>query len=413
SLVASRIVSMTFVPFLGYYILRPRKSSQSTQEQMRTSGLYGKYYRLGAFLIDHRWKALLVSLLVVAGGFYLQSHLKPQFFPKDRSYLSYVDLWLPEDAPATASDYTARLAEQVIVQAAQEFGSKYPDSEGKPKEVLKSLTSFVGGGGPRFWYSVEPELSQPNYAQILIEVTDNRLTADLVAPLQEAMMSRLPGVRVDIRELETGPPVGVPVQVRLSGEDMAALREKAEKVKAIFEALPNAYRVKDNWGAQIFQARLSINPDKANLAGVTNLDVARSSVAAMNGFVATTLREGRLTIPVVVRLRMEERIGINDIQNLYVNAAATGQIVPLGQISTVEYGLASEKIARRNHFRTISVCCFPAPGVLPSEVMEAAMPQLNEFKKSLPPGYRMEIGGEYEEQVKGFDEMSVILIISV
>ncbi len=168
---------------------------------------------------------------------------------------------------------------------------------------------------------------------------------------------------------------------------------------------------KDDWGSEIFQARLKINPDKANLAGVTNLDVARSSSTAMNGFEITNLREGRLTIPVVARLRMEERASIGDIENLYVYAAEGSQKVPLGQISTTEYGMETEKIGRRNQFRTITVSCFPAPGVLPSEVTSALMPKLEEFKKSLPPGYTVQIGGEYEEQVKGFDQMKTILMI--
>jgi len=413
SLVASRIVSMTFIPFLGYYLLRPTGRLVKSSEEMRSRGFYRLYYSLGGFLIDHRWTVFLVSLVIVAAGFFMQRQLKPQFFPKDLSYLSYVDVWLPEDAPIHSADDAAHEAERVITRVAREYGTGHADRTGKPTGVLKSLTTFVGGGGPRFWYSVEPELSQPNYAQIVIEVTDSRLTELLVDQLQEALMSSMPGVRVDMRQLESGPPVGFPVQIRLSGEDMATLRGLAEKLKEVFRSLPNAYRVNDNWGADIFQARLRINADKANLAGITNLDVARSSASAMNGFQATTLREGRLMIPVMVRLRAEERAGIAELQNLYVYGAEGANKVPLGQISTIEYGMETEKIVRRNHFRTIKVSCFPAPGVLPSEVTQALIPRLEEFKKALPPGYRLEIGGEYEEQVKGFDEMSLVLLISV
>ncbi|MGO8880895.1 MAG: efflux RND transporter permease subunit [Desulfomonilaceae bacterium] len=413
SLVASYIVSRTFVPFVGYYLLRPRKKPAFSMEELRIRGFYGMYYRVGSFLIDNRWKALLISLVPVVTGFWVQSQLKPQFFPKDLSYLSYVDLWLPEDASIMTTDEAAKTAEGLLVKAAADFGAKHLDKNGKPMEVLKCLTTFVGGGGPRFWFSVEPELSQANYAQILIEVRDKHLTNLIVDQFQKALMARLPGVRVDMRQLETGPPVGLPVQIRLSGEDMSTLRASAEKLKDIFRSMPNAYRTRDNWGTEIFQARLKINPDKANLAGVTNLDVARSSSAALNGFEVTNLREGRLTIPVMARLRMEERSAIGDIENLYVYAAEGSQKVPLGQISTIEYGMETERIERRNQFRTITVSCFPVPGVLPSEVTSAFMPKLEEFKNSLPPGYTVQIGGEYEEQVKGFDQMKVILMISV
>ncbi len=150
------------------------------------------------------------------------------------------------------------------------------------------------------------------------------MTNLIVDQFQKALMARLPGVRVDMRQLETGPPVGLPVQIRLSGEDISTLRASAEKLKDIFRAMPNAYRTRDNWGTEIFQARLKINPDKANLAGVTNLDVARSSSAALNGFEVTSLREGRLTIPVMARLRMEERSAIGDIEN-FVRVRSRGQ----------------------------------------------------------------------------------------
>jgi multidrug efflux pump subunit AcrB len=413
SLVSSRIVSMTFVPFLAYYILRPHEGPIRMLGGSEQTGVYGMYYRLAAFLIEHRWQAFGISLVVVALGVGLWAKLKPQFFPKDLSYLSYLDLWLPEDTPIMVTEETAVVAEQVVREAAADFAHQHAGTHGTGTDMLRCMTTFVGGGGPRFWFSVEPELSQNNYAQILIELRDKHMTALFVDFLQQKLMTRLPGVRVDMRELESGPPVGFPVQIRLSGGDMVSLRDLSEKLKEIFRSLPLAYRVNDNWGAEIFQARLRVNADKANMAGVTNLDVARSSAAAMNGFCATTLREGRLSIPVMVRLRMEERAEMGAIENLYVYPGDAGNKVPLGQISTIEYGMETEKVARRNHFRTITVSCFPVPGVLPSEVIRAVMPKLRDFRKILPPGYKLEIGGEHEEQVKGFDQMKVVMSISV
>ncbi|MEW6348906.1 MAG: efflux RND transporter permease subunit [Thermodesulfobacteriota bacterium] len=413
SLVASRVVSMSFMPLLAFYLFKARSRPITHEEDFRSKGFSGRYYRMCGFLVDHRWRSLAGSLSIIAVGFGLFMGLKPQFFPKDLSYLCYVDVWLPEDAPIMATQDAAWRAEELIRKTAEEFGRTHADENGKHREVLRYVTTFIGGGGPRFWYSVEPEMSQPNYAQILLETTDKRFTEHLVDPLQEALMGELPGVRLDMRQLESGPPVGFPVQVRISGEDIPTLRSLGEKCKQILRNAPNAYRVSDNWGAEIFQARLKINPDKANLAGVTNADVAMSSSAAINGFQATTLREGRLTIPVIVRLRAEERTGIEDIKNLYVYASAGAQKVPLGLLSTIDYGMETEKIFRREHFRTIKVSCFPAPGVLPSEVIEGVMPRLEEFKKTLPPGYSLVIGGEYEEQVKGFSEMSVVLTICI
>ncbi len=413
SLIASRIVSMTFVPLIGMVLLRPGRNAGKSMEEIRSRGFAGVYYRLGTRLIDHRWKVLIASLALVALAFVLRSQLKDQFFPYDLSHLSYIDVWLPEDAPVQASDNTSRQVEEIVRRTAEAFGAKHPGKDGKPKDVLKLVTSFVGAGGPRFWFSVTPELNQPNYAQILIEVRDVHDTDPLLRLLQDRLYEALPGVRANARRLESGPPVGIPVQIRLSGDDIPTLRARAEKLKELLRVQPNTERIQDNWGAEIFRTRLSIDPDKAALAGVTNLDVARSSAVAMNGFQVTSLREGRLDIPVYARMRMDERAGIENIKNLYVTSADGTQKVPLGQISTIAWGLETEKIVRRNHFRTITVSCFPAFGVLPSEVITAAKPALKMFESQLPPGYRMEIGGEYEEQVKGFAELSMVLIISV
>ncbi|QLA15512.1 efflux RND transporter permease subunit [Desulfolutivibrio sulfoxidireducens] len=414
SLVASRLASMSFIPFLGRYLLKPSTTPQPSDQERRTKGFSGFYYRLGGFLIDHRYWVLALSLLPVAGGFYLQTKLKPQFFPNDLSYLFYVDVWLPEDAPIGTTDFVARQAEAIIRDTIAAYEAAHPGEDGRPAPVLRQVTTFVGGGGPRFWFSVSPEQSQPNYAQILIEVTDKWLTPKLQEPLQTALSSAIAGARIDVRQLESGEPVGVPVQIRLLGEDMRELRLRAEKVKALFRSLPMAYRVRDDWGSEILGAKLRINPDKANLAGVTNQDVARSSMAAMNGLEATTLTEGRLSIPVILRLRAQERARLNDIANLYVYSQTNPEKrVPLGQVASLDFAVETEKIARRDQFRTIVVSCFPTPGHLPSEVVEAAMPLLENLEKDLPPGIRMQVGGEHEKQVSGFKDLAVVLAISV
>jgi multidrug efflux pump subunit AcrB len=125
------------------------------------------------------------------------------------------------------------------------------------------------------------------------------------------------------------------------------------------------------------------------------------------------LREGDKQIPVVVRMRMEERAQLGDVKNLYVYSQANGRRIPLQQVSSIDYQLETEKLRRRNQFRTITVSCMPEGDLLPSEVMKAARPQLQELEKALPPGYKMEIGGEEEQQVKSFKELVIVMCISV
>jgi multidrug efflux pump subunit AcrB len=162
-----------------------------------------------------------------------------------------------------------------------------------------------------------------------------------------------------------------------------------------------------------FNIELAIDPDRANLAGITNFDVAAASATAINGYQVTTLREGDKQIPVVVRLRVNERAQLDDVSNLYVYSGAGSQKVPLRQVSRLQYSFRNEVIRRRNQFRTITVSAAPREGVLASELMAQARPKLDALAASLPPGYKLEVGGEEERQKEGFADLVVVLVISV
>jgi multidrug efflux pump subunit AcrB len=397
SLVASRIVSMTFIPLLGYYILKPK--AEPTIEERRKSGFAAAYYRFGRFAIRHRWAFLSAMVLLMAGGSLIAKQLPTQFFPKDLQYLSWVDVWLPEDAPLAATQQATAEAEAVVREVAG--------------DRLKSLTTFVGGGGPRFWISASPEQSQLNYAQILMEMKDKHDTIHLSEELQQALSEKVAGARVDVRLLEVGSAVGIPLQIRVSGEDIPTLRGLAADVTDVFRAIPEAVRIRDNWGPESFTVQLKTDPERANLSGLTNIEIAGASATAMNGSKMTVLREGDKQIPVLARMRVEERAELADIRNLYVYSTKGHQKVPLESVTTIDYGMKTEKLQRRNQFRTITISAFAAANVLPSQVLNEAMPKLRAIERSMPPGYRMEIGGEYEEQTKGFKNLAIVMGMSV
>lgn len=410
SLVASRVVSMTFIPLLGYYLLKPK--TEIPVEERKKIGFAAWYYKVGSMAIEHRWKVLGASCIFLIFGGFIFANLKQSYFPKDLSYLSYIDVWLPEDAPLSATAQTTLEVEQVVKEVLLDLGQE-DSEEGKPREILHSLTTFIGGGGPRFWFSVSPELQQLNYAQIIIQVKDKHDTGHVVGALQQALSARVAGARVDVRQLESGSATAFPVSVRLSGDDLSTLRALADDVKKVFRKVPGAGRIRDDWGAESFSVELQTDPDRANLAGITNLDVAASAVTAINGYPVTTLREGDKQIPVSVRLRMEERAQLGDINNLYVYATQGSQKIPITQVSNIHYQMKTEKLRRRNQFRTITVSCMPLGDTLPYEIMTAAREEIRAIAQNLPPGYGLEIGGEEEEQAKGFLDLTIVLGISV
>src|SRR5262249_30337879 len=152
-----------------------------------------------------------------------------------------------------------------------------------PKEVVRSVATFVGGGAPRFWYSLSPQQRQPNYAQLVVEINDEHDTAKLIAPLQRELTSRIAGARIDVRQLENRKPVPRAVEIRFSGDDEATLRMRAEKAKTLLRGVPIADRVRDDWGEDSFRVTIDVDAAKAGLAGITNMDVANASAAGFSG----------------------------------------------------------------------------------------------------------------------------------
>ena len=253
-------------------------------------------------------------------------------------------------------------------------------------------------------------------------MNNKEATPELIKPLQTALSSEIAGAFAVVHQLQTNP-VEFPVEVRVSGmadvdpKDEAAdnqtLRRLAGQVQDLLRPIPGVQIVQNDWFAESPEVKLKVDPDRANLAGVTNRDVAASTAAAISGVTVTALRQGDLQIPVIARLLSYERAQLSDIQNLYVYSSTGQQKVPLRSISKTQNYLETERIRRQEHFRTVGVHAWPQPGVLPSEVLKQAMPRLNEFERQLPPGYRIEIGGEMAKQRTGFGNLARVLIISM
>jgi multidrug efflux pump subunit AcrB len=406
SLVASRLMSMSFLPLLAYYILKPEKASSA--DRRRDTRFGRAYQRAVTFAIDHRWRVLGASSLILAAGAFFVTHLHRQFFPRDNFYISYVDVRLPEDASIAQTERVVREADQVIREVTNErrgtHGAETP---------LASVTSFIGAGGPRFWFSVRPEPPAANYAQLLLQFHHSEDTNPLVRPLQDALSSRVAGARIDVRTVETGPPTIIPVSMRILGDDGRVLREQAEKLQAILKTSPFAINVRDDWGNDAIRTRLEIDQDHAGLAGVSSRDIAISMYSGVAGAPIGYLREGRKNIPIVQLMDYGQRETVTDLSQLYVYSSQAPVRLTLGQISRLTYSPEMAVIHRVNQYRAITVSALPIPGHLAEEVTAPLMPQIREFERQLPGGYRFEIVGELREQLKGQKRSLIVVIASV
>ena len=410
SLVASRLVSMTFIPLLAYYLLQPKAEPDASALRRRGFGMW--YSRAVGLAISKRWRVLAYSSLLLVLGVFFAARLRQQFFPRDNFYIAYVDIHLPEDVPLSETDRTTREAESVIQEVATKFDQERKTSS-EPASVLASITSFVGGGGPRFWFSVTPEAPAPNYAQLLVQFTRSEDTNKLVGPLQEALSAKVAGARIDVRTVETGPPTLIPLSIRVLGEDMLVLRAEAEKMKTIISSSQLAINVRDDWGNDSLRTRLEVDQDRASLMGFSSRDVAFASYSAVRGVPIGTLREGRKNIPIVQMMDYSQGELASALGQLYVYAGQSPNKVMLSQIAKLQYSPETALIRRVNQYRAITISALPQPGHLASEVTTPLMPRIREFERNLPPGYRMEIVGELKEQTKGQLQSLNVVIASV
>ena len=419
ALIASRIVSMTFVPLLGYYLLRPKKKELTTKEK-RTHGFTGVYYRVAKKAIEHRKKAFAISLVFFVVGALIASTLKSSFFPADVQYLSYVDVWLPNEATLSSTNETVIKADAIIKNVTE----KYSKEKKNNKPVLDSIASYIGGGSPRFWSTVTPEQQQKNYAQIIIKLNDKDDTPVLVPILQKALSESIPGAYIEVQQIQLNS-VDAPIEIHLSGradinsdleteaQDIETLRRLGEELKQIIRDIPETMSVRDDWFEDSYSVKLAVDPDRAELAGVSNRDVALSSLTALSGYEFTTYKEGDKNIPVMARLRVDERSELSDLKSMYVYGITNETKIPLIEVADIEHSFETSRVIRRNHFRALTVIAYPKPGELPSTVLKNGEKKINAFIESLPPGYELVWGGERAKQQQGFRNLTMVLIISV
>lgn len=344
--------------------------------------------------------------------------ISSEFFPKDVRDQFVIQVWLPETSTIAQTDEAAKSVE-AILQAL----SPTTDAEGQPAQRIFAMRTMVGGGGSRWYLSWDPEGSKPNYAEILVRTTDPSYTPFLAARVREVAelgdaelgIEPIAGVRVVPRELYLGPTAD-PVALRIMGRGFAetsTLRETAEQVKDLIRSQSGTWDISDSWGVPGFQVDVKLDEDRANLAGVTNAQVAATLNAYFSGQRLTTFREGDHLVPIYLRLAPGERGSLDGLRTAYVEG--THSKIPLDSIATIESHWEPSRIERRDMNRVIEVLSQVEPGVMGNDVVNAILDS-DEYKQveaDLPPGYWIEVAGSLEESQEGAAQLSICLSISM
>ncbi len=392
TLVTSYFVAMLVTPIMCLWLLKPAaKEDKDKKERTVSKNEKPRYDRAISWCLKHPRIVLGTAVGMILCSLLLMPVIGTQFFPSGTRDQFFIKVWLPEGSPISKTADVARKVEKVLLD-------KSPVGEGKSKkERLSNVVTFIGSGGPRLMVTQEPEYPYPYYALLLVNTVDAEYTEEYARTVREAL-ANIPEARTEVVLFMLGPPIKDPVAFRLSGPDAEVLHNRARRMVKIFKETPGAEQPYSDWGAPAYQVELKIDPYAANLAGVSNADVAFTTRAHLSGVQLTIYREGDHRIPVMLRTTGEKRKNLEDLSDIFVNGRF-GK-VPLTSIAEIVPSWQPSVIARRNGLPTLTVGSQVEEGMLSNSVAARVKPRLQKMVEELPDSYFIEQGGEYEETAK-------------
>ncbi|MET4898294.1 efflux RND transporter permease subunit [Sphingomonadaceae bacterium jetA1] len=374
ALLVSWIVAVVFTPFLGIRLLPDMASAPG--HSAAQSALSGHLRRAIEAALARRWLVVGVTTALLAVSLWGASFVRQQFFPYSDRAEVMIDLAM---RPGSAVEATARAVARLEDRL-----------RGDPR--IRSVDSYIGRGAPRFYLPYGPALPDPARATVMVVATDLKARDALIATLER--MPGIAGADLHVRRLSLGPTLGAPVQYRVIGRDPARLRAIAERIAATLRALPTTTAVQINWGIAMPVARYLVDPARAARLGVDRTQLADDLAATLSGAPAGEVLQGTRRIGVMVRGRAEDRHDLGALRDMPV---ATPQgMVPLGEVATLAPDTEQPIVWKRDAALAMTVQADMIGDVQASEVVNAARARIAAIRATLPPGYRIEEGGDGE-----------------
>ena len=379
ALLVSWFVAVVFTPLLGALILSPPKPQSDSDR-----GRIFRFYR--AFLTSAmraKWLTILASLAIFVVAVLAMPLLPRQFFPSSDRPELLVDLSLPQNASMYASETAAKRLDKALV--------------GDPD--VARWSTYVGSGAVRFYLPLNVQLPSDFFSQAVIVAKDVQARERLHAKLEKILAGEFPNAVWSVAPLELGPPVGWPLQYRVSGPAIERVREIALKVAQVVSADARTKQVNFDWMAPDRQVRIRINQDEARLLGLSSQAIASVLNTVISGTPVTQVRDDIYLINVVARAVDEQRVSLDSLRTLQVPLPG-GQTVPLSQFASFEYDQEFPLVWRRDRLPTLTVQAEIAEGTLPESVVDSLSSAIEKLRRTLPAAYDVAVGGTVEESRK-------------
>jgi multidrug efflux pump subunit AcrB len=381
SLLVSWIVAVLFTPLLGVWLL-PDTMKKHHENPGRFGAMFGSLLRL---CMRRRWLTISITLGMFVASIVGMGFVQQQFFPASDRVELIIDWNLPHNSSILETKaQMARLEKEALAGDA---------------DVVR-WSSYIGQGAMRFVLSFDVQPPHPSFGQTIIVTKDLEARDRLKTKLAAYVKREFVGTDAYVKLLDIGPPVGRPVQYRVSGPDIATLRQLSQELAAVVGSDPRIGDVTYDWNEPSRVVKVNVLQDKARLLGITSQDIASTLNGIVGGSTITQIRDSIYLINVTARAQSGERGSIETLQNLQLSGT-NGQPVPLAAIATFDYAQEQPLIWRRTRLPTITLKAGIIDATQPATVVASLAPAIDEFKARLPAAYTVVVGGAVEESAKG------------
>jgi multidrug efflux pump len=387
ALLASWVAAVMFVPYLGERLL-PDLAKLHAARHMGSdpyaTPFYQRVRRLVEWCVRRRKTVIVLTVALFIGSIVLFRFVPQQFFPASNRPELMVDLKLAEGASLLQTGEQVKRLEALL----------------KQQPGIDNYVAYVGTGSPRFYLPLDQQLPAPSFAQFVVQAKSLEDRETLRLWLIELLDQQFSSLRGRVTRLENGPPVGYPIQFRVSGEHMERVRALAREVAAKVRDNPYVVNVHLDWEEPSKAVYLNLDQDRARALGVSTASLSRFLQGALTGATVSQYREGTELVAMLVRGTGAERSELSRLGSLAI-PTDNGQSVALAQVATLEYGFEEGVIWHRNRLPTVTVRADIYGPEQPASLTAQILPTLAAVRASLPAGYLLEVGGTVEDSTRG------------
>ena len=376
SLIVSWVVAVLFTPLLGVTILPATMKKHGAGP--------GRFTRMfNALLLQamrHHWITIAATLILFAASLYGMRFVQQQFFPgSDRPEL-IVDFNLPQNSSIAETRAQIERFEEIALKGDQD---------------IEHWSTYIGQGAGRFVLSFDVQQPAPYYGQIVIVTKSYEIRHRVQEKLDTILRDQFVGIDTLVKALELGPPVGRPIQYRLSGPDIQTLRSLAMEFAGVIDVNPVLTSVTYDWMEPARVLKVDVMQDKARQFGITSQSIAQALNSIVGGVTITQVRDQTYLVNIIGRSMDSERGSIETVRDLQI-ATGSGDAIPLAAIANLRYDLEQPTVMRRSRMPTITLKAGILGPSQPDTVVRELEPSVQAFRDKLPVGYNLAVAGTVE-----------------